>query len=111
MSWWRRNWRWLIAGAVALLGLVVVLCLYLARKRAEAEKLMAELAFMKAGSKVEGLRAERTARAAQLRANKEEREALDAEIRESTRAAVATVKAVEGMSDYDVATEFRRMGY
>jgi predicted negative regulator of RcsB-dependent stress response len=111
MRWWRRHWRWLVAGAVALLGLMIVLCLYLARKRKEAEKLAAELAFMKASSKVEGLKAERSARARKLLSNKKEREALDAEIREAKRTAVAKIKAVEGMSDYDVAAEFKRMGY
>jgi C4-dicarboxylate-specific signal transduction histidine kinase len=111
MRWWRRHWRWLIAGAVAFLGLALVLCLYLARRRAEAERLAAELAFMKAGAKVEGLKAERSVRARRLLSNKKEREALDGEIREAKRVAVAAVKSVEGMSDYDIAAEFKRMGY
>lgn len=111
MAWWRKNWRWLLAVIVAVLGLVVVAVLYVVSKRREAENLLAQLALMKAGAKVGGLLAEKRVTAHKLSVNDEATKKLDKQIADAKRRAVATVKAVEGMSDDDIADEFRNMGY
>jgi hypothetical protein len=112
MSWWRQHWRWVLALAFAgSLGFVVFIILYVMRKKAEAEKLRGELELLKAGAKVEGLLADKTARAKELAQNAAVAKKLDDEIAAAKRKAVATVKSVEGLSDADVANEFRDLGY
>jgi len=111
VSWWRKNWRWLLTLAVTAGGAFAVLQLYIYRKNAEASKLRAELALLRAGAKVQGLRADRTARKAELAHNTSERKAIEQELAVARRRAVATVKAVDGMSSDDIANEFRALGY
>lgn len=111
MSWWRRHWRLILVLGVVGLGFVVLLILYILRKNEEAEQLKMELDLIRAGAKVDGLKADKAARVVELAKNDVARKALDAEIIAAKKAAVATVKAVEDMSNVDVAVEYRNLGY
>ena len=111
MSWWRRNWRWMLAIFISVIGGIVIAILYALRKKAEVENLQAEVALMRAGAKVEGLQADKKARKKQLEQNTVERDKLDSEIRKAKKKAVSTVKDVEGMSDFSIAVEFKKLGY
>lgn len=111
MNWWRRNWRWLLACIIVGLVFIVVIILYVLAKKSEAERLRAELALLRAGAKVDGLKADKAARKQELAKNDVEKKKLNDEIAAAKRAAVATVKDVEGMSDSDIALEFRELGY
>jgi len=101
----------MLAICVAIVGGVVLLILYVIRRKDEVEQLQAALALMTAGAKVDGLTAEKTARKTQLRDNDIERKKLDVEIAIAKRKAVAIVKDVEGMDEVDVAIEYRKLGY
>lgn len=111
MSWWRQHWRLGLALIVGGLGLVVVAILLIVRKSQEADKLKAELQLMKTTAKVAGLEADKKARSKKLEANKAEADKVDAEILEAKKAAVAIVKAVDGMTDERVLEEFKELGY
>jgi hypothetical protein len=111
MSWWRKHWRLGLALIIGGLGLAVVVILLIVRKSQEAEKLKSELLLMKTTLKVEGLEADKKARRKKLEANKEEAEALDKEILEAKKEAVAVVKEVDGLTDEQVLEEFQNLGY
>ena len=111
MSWWRRHWRWGLALVIVGLAGIAVVILYAVRKKKDAQALQTELAVMKAGAQVAGLEADRRARAVELKGNAKEAAAIAQEIATAKRTAVAAVKAVEGMSDDDIANEFRDLGY
>jgi hypothetical protein len=111
MSWWRRNWRWVLGCGVVGFGILAFIALYLLRKKEEAEQLRAQLALMQASNKVEGLRADRKARKIELMMNAKEAKQLEKEIAAAKRETVAIVKDVEKLSDWEVSEEFRDMGY
>jgi hypothetical protein len=101
----------LLAVGVGTIGLFVLLVLWIARKHREAERLRAQLAIMKATAKVAGLEADKKTRKVELRVNKKASEALGREITEAKKEAIAAVKEVEGMSDVEVAMEFKKLGF
>ena len=111
MSWLRRNWRIALVLFIGVAGLFVLVMLYILRKRAEANKLIEELAVLKAGAEVQGLVADKQAREAKLDLNAIERDKLDKEIAQAKRNTVAVVREVSNLSDADIADAFKRMGY
>ena len=111
MTWWRRHWRWMLALGLTVVVGIIILVLLLVRKSKQAEKLMAQMALKRAAAKVAGMEAEKAARVVELGKNKEAADVLDKEIADGKRAAVATVAKVDSMSDADVASEFKGLGY
>lgn len=111
MSWWRQNWRWMLGGLAVLAGGLLLMLLYILRKKEEAEELRAQLALMQAANKVAGLKADKQARKLDLMRNKDEAKKLDKEIADARRKAVAVVQDVENMDDIEVAMELRKLGY
>lgn len=111
MSWWRRHWRWMLAIGLTVLACILVLVFLLIRKKKQADQLLAQLALKRTAAKVQGLEADKAARAVDLGRNAEAADKLDKEIADAKRAAVATVEKVDGMSDEDVAAEFTKLGY
>lgn len=111
MSWWRRNWRWLLATGGAILAGIVVLAYLLFSKHREAAELRTKLDLYRTVAKVEGLEADKRARAKELQNNAAAATELDRSIAEAKRAAVAVVKSVDALTDENVAEEFRKMGY
>lgn len=111
MSWWRRHWRLALAIAVSTIGLAVLAVLYVLRKDDEVDRLTMELDMFRAGARVDGLKADKAARATELSKNTLAKKSLDNEIATAKRKAVAIVKEVEGMTDIDIAIEFRKLGY
>lgn len=107
----RRNWRWVLSFSIVGAGFLLVGILYALFKRREAEKLRQELAFLRAGARVDGLEADRNARQAEIAHDIKEAARIDTEIRVAKRAAVRAVRDVEGLSDSDVAAAFRRRGF
>lgn len=111
MSWWRRHWRWMLAIGVTVVVGIIVLILLLVRQKKKADELLAQLALKRTVAKVAGLEADKAARVVELGTNKKAADALDKEIADAKRAAVATVEKVDGMSDDEVAAEFKKLGY
>lgn len=111
MSWWRRNWRWLLAMGLTVLTGIMVPVLLLIRKKREADELRTQLALGRTIAKVSGLEADKRARSLELATNKAAAQKLDAQIVEAQRAAVAVVRHVDNLSDEGIAAEFRRLGY
>ena len=111
MSWWRKNWRWLLAAGVTAAGFIVVIILILLRKSSEADGLRAQIAMSKATAKVDGLEADKKARTVELRDNALKADKVKQEIAAAKRQAVAIVKETQEMSDDDIASAFRDLGY
>lgn len=111
MQWWRRNWRYLLALSVATVGCFTVVLLYALKKRAEANKLADELRILQAGAEVQGLLADKKARAVKLKTNEAESAKLDKEIAAAKRKTVAVIREVSNLSDTDISDAFKRMGY
>lgn len=111
MSWWRRNWRWFLAVLLSALAAVAVFIYWVVRKQKQVNELQAKLALGRAAAKVQGLEADKKARAGELVKNAEATKKVQAEIAEAKRAAVAVVKDVADMTDLEVALEFRKLGY
>lgn len=111
MSFFRRKWRWVLSFSIVGAGFILVGIFWVLKKRREAENLRAELAFLRAGAKVDGLEADRAARQTEIARDIAQSARIDAQIRAAKRQAVSQVLRVEKMSDTDVAAAFRRMGY
>lgn len=111
MTWWRQNWRWLLALGVTAVGLVVLAVLYALHKRAQVQELQAQLGLMNATAKVAGLEADKKAREVELVANAEKAQQLDTRILQAKKAAVSVVESVEELSDAQVLEAFKRLGY
>jgi len=111
MSWWRRNWRLVLALSVGALGLIVVAILYALRKRSQVKELQAQLGLMTATAKVAGLEADKKARASELAVNADKARRLDAEILQAKKVAVSVVESVKELSDAQVLEAFQRLGY
>lgn len=111
MSWWRQHWRLGLGLIVTGLSLVLLVILYALRKRAEAQKLLSQLGLMNANLRVAGLEADKAARTKELEKNAEVAAVLDTKILKAKADAVAIVKSVRGMSDVEIAEEFKKLGY
>lgn len=111
MSWWRQHWRLGLALVVTGFGLIVTLVLYAMRKKAEAEKLQAQLGLMNTSLKVSGLEADKKARAVELVSNATAAVELDAKILSAKKQTVAVVQNVAKLSDVEVEAAFRRLGF
>jgi hypothetical protein len=111
MSWWRRHWRLILIGVVIALAIIALLTLYVVRRKKEAEELRSELLLLKAGAKVQGLKADKEARQLELMQNAKAKAALDKEITLAKKEAIAILKDVSKMSELDIAMEFKKLGY
>jgi hypothetical protein len=111
MSWWRKNWRWLLATVLTSLGFIAVIILILIRKKSEADALRAQIALSKAQAKVDGLEADKAARSKELEANAAKAAVVEVEIIKAKREAVGIVKETKDMDDGAVADAFRDLGY
>lgn len=113
ISWFRRHWRFGLALVVGAIGTVVVLVLYIRKKRAEAITLKSQLEMLQAASKVWGLESEKEAKQAELELeeNKAKADKLDEEIASARRKLVSIVKDTSNMQDDEVLKEFKRHGY
>lgn len=111
MSWWRQNWRWMLAIGSTITASILVLAYLLLRKHREASSLRARLQLQRTFAKVSGLEADKMARAAELEENTQKAAELDARIADAKRATVAVVKSVDALTDENVAEEFKKLGY
>lgn len=113
LSWFRRHWRFGLALIVFAIGSIVVLVLYIRKKRAEAITLKSQLEMLKAASKVWGLEDEKESKQAELELeqNKAKAQKLDEEIAAARRKLVSVVKDTSNMQDDEVLKEFKRHGY
>lgn len=111
MTWIKKYWKIIVATAVSVLALVLVFLLYIFKKKQEAEKLQAELFMFRAGAKVSGLEAEKTAKQKALKLTEEKAKELDTKMTEISRVALAKIKEVDTLSDEAVLAEFKELGY
>jgi hypothetical protein len=100
----------LAIGVTVVVGILVLVFL-LVRQKKKADELLVQLALKRTAAKVAGLEADKAARVLELGTNKQAADKLDKEIADAKRATVATVEKVDGMSDTDIAAEFKKLGY
>ena len=101
----------MLALSVASIGCFVVVLLYALKKKADAYKLADELRVLQAGAEVQGLLADKQARAVKLKTNEAESVKLEKEIAAAKRKTVAVLREVSNLSDADISSAFKRMGY
>ena len=119
MTWWRKNWRWLLAlAASGVLSILIILLIILKQKDA-LRSLQADLVMLRAKAKVDGLKADKAARAAELEKNTEQAKKIDNEIAELRRKALAKAhesEVIDGrklgeLSSVELALLFKKLGY
>jgi hypothetical protein len=111
MSWFRRNWRWAVFGAIAVLGLATGLWFAFVGKDEEIQALKAQLQLKSAVTKVRGLEADRIARRDELLDNKAEAAKLREELQQARKDALELFQDTQGMTDLEIVRAYRKLGY
>jgi len=111
MSWFHRNWRWVVFVALAGAGLLLGFWFALIGKDEEIQALKAQLQLKAAVTKVRGLEADRIARRKSLAENEAEAQKLREELHAARKAAVELLQDTQGMTELEIVRAYRKMGY